>query len=566
LTGSSTPLPSTHEVAALVDADLAAGETGTAFNRVITCLESLYEDPGTVGVAFGSRVLDDACVRLGRKVSVPTPGRYDRGLVAYVATQFVFPGGHTFVIRDLIAAQPGRRHLVLLTSVGGRPDLGGVRRFLGPEVEVDAAPEGSAAESAAWVAARLAEAAPGRAFLMAHPHDAAAVAGFGPGLAGEMLFYHHVDHRLTLGVHLPHVRHVDFRYAGFANCRHDLGVAGNLYLPLTAGEPAAAAAPSLPLTTASAGRWGKFAHGGGALYPEQVPRWLAATGGRHVHLGAMPSSVTASIEREVAVTGMESGRFVHLPAAPSFRDVLLGHGVGVYIDSFPLGGCRSTVEAMAAGIPVAAYRNPASKVLSNETLVYPGAFVWEDPVDLVSHLAGLDEATLAAEGGLAAEHYRRHHHPALLAEALASETVRGLPVPDRVQPVSTLERYLAAAGAAAGTGPDAELGRLVRKALGLTGSLVPEDRRRLSRALYLAAGLPEASGGVLGEAAVSRLLFEQSRSDAGTVPERHEADRRAERDLRRLLRRLGSGPLGWLVRRRAGFRALEERYLRRPAG
>ena len=42
--------------------------------------------------------------------------------------------------------------------------------------------------------------------------------------------------------------------------------------------------------------------------------------------------------------------------------------------------------------------------------------------------------------------------------------------------------------------------------------------------------------------------------------ERLERLQRAERDLKRLLRRLGSGPQGWLVRRWRGFRNLERRY------
>jgi len=37
--------------------------------------------------------------------------------------------------------------------------------------------------------------------------------------------------------------------------------------------------------------------------------------------------------------------------------------------------------------------------------------------------------------------------------------------------------------------------------------------------------------------------------------------RRADRDLRWLLTRLGTGPLGWLLRRRRGYRRLAERHL-----
>lgn len=46
--------------------------------------------------------------------------------------------------------------------------------------------------------------------------------------------------------------------------------------------------------------------------------------------------------------------------------------------------------------------------------------------------------------------------------------------------------------------------------------------------------------------------------------ERLERLTRAERDLKWLLRRLGGGTPGWLLRRFPGYRVLEERYLGRP--
>ena len=50
----------------------------------------------------------------------------------------------------------------------------------------------------------------------------------------------------------------------------------------------------------------------------------------------------------------------------------------------------------------------------------------------------------------------------------------------------------------------------------------------------------------------------------GTIPVK-ETDyddlREAKRNLRWLLRRLGSGPFGWFIRRRSGYRALADRWL-----
>ncbi|MBM3695396.1 MAG: hypothetical protein FJW79_05635 [Actinobacteria bacterium] len=562
------PIPPTREVASLVEADLERGDEARAFNRVISYVERVFEDPGTIGAAFGSPVLDDLCLRLGRRLGRSAPERFDPSLVAYVATRLVFPGGHTFVIRDLVEAQPGRRHLVLLTGVGGGTDLEEAQRFLGSAVAVEAAPDATAREAAAWVAGRLAGAAPGRAFLLAHPHDAAAVAGFQPGSAGEMLFYHHVDHRFTLGVHLAHARHLDFRYAGFANCRHDLGLAENLFLPLTAGEPSDPVAPPYPLTTASAGRWGKFAPGGEDSFAAQVPRWLAATGGRHLHFGGLPPAVVASIEKQLTVAGMPVDRFVNLPEVASLRAALVEEGVGLYLDSFPLGGCRSTVEAMAAGIPVAVYRHPSSKLLSNETLAYPGAFVWQEPEDLVAHLAALEPGRIEAESAAAIEHYAAHHHPRLLAAALAGESVAGRPVVERAHPIASLEGYLERAAAA--PGDEALLGRLLLQALRIPDPGTRQARKQISRVLYALSRLPSGEGGGADRADLSGFLLRHWRSaaEARPAPEtagaagRREAGRQAECDLRRLLRRLGWGPVGWLLRRFKGFRALEERYLK----
>ena len=50
-----------------------------------------------------------------------------------------------------------------------------------------------------------------------------------------------------------------------------------------------------------------------------------------------------------------------------------------------------------------------------------------------------------------------------------------------------------------------------------------------------------------------RVLLEQ---------ERYDDLRQAKRDLVRLLRRLGRPPLGWVLRRQAGYRRLRQRWLR----
>jgi hypothetical protein len=583
-----------EDLAEEVGEDLDGGDLERAFNRVVTYAEQALHDQAMVGGVLGSPSLDALCMRLGEALDCTPPPYFDAGLAAHVASAFSFPGALAFITRDLIAAQPMRRHLILLSGLTGDADLDGTRRFFGPEVQVEASPEASAAATARWLAGRLAGAAPGRAFLLAYPHDAAAVAAFRPGLAGEMLFCHHLDHRLMLGVHLPHVRHVDFRHAGFVGCRYGLGIADNLYLPLTAGEAVTAPAPGLPITTATSGRWGEFALSYEVRYAEEVPKWIAVTGGRHLHMGSLPTGIVSVIEANLAFKGIPKNRFVHLSFVESLREALRAEAVGVYIDSFPVGGCRSVVEAMAAGIPVITHHHRTSKLFSNETLAYPGAYSWTDPDDLVAHLGSLTPESLAAERTVVARYYRESHDPGLLAAALAGDAVLGLSPPDRGYAVSTLEAYEHEARSGE-PGFNARLGWLVTQALG-------QDRGLLSAMLYqmqtqdsagwgdralsarqnllvgltgnedIAAAYAKADYGELSE----HLYRQERRALAGGKPERVAegeggavrvpADRlaqlrQADHDLRWLLRRLGSGPQGWLMRRFGGFSRLEKRYI-----
>ncbi|MBM3695405.1 MAG: hypothetical protein FJW79_05680 [Actinobacteria bacterium] len=601
-----------RELAEQVDEDLSRGALDRAFNRVISYAEEACADAGSVVFVLGSPTLDALCRRLGEELAVAPPAAFDRRAVVYLASGFTFPEGIAFSLRHLIEAQPDRRHLVLLSGAAGSPGLAEARRFFGPGVEVEAAPAGPVATAARWVSERLAAAAPGRAFLLCRPYDAAAVAAFRPGLAGEMLFCHHLDYRLTLGVHLRGVRHVDFRHSAFVHCRHSLGIGDNLYLPLTAGKAVNGPAPALPLTTATSGSVGEFALAYEVRLAEEVPRWMAATGGRHLHVGSLPGEVTAKVEAALAFSGIPKDRFTHRPAVDSLRAVLLEEAAGLYIDSFPVGSPRSVVEAMSAGIPVVTHHHPTSLLLSDETLAYRGAFSWNDPDDLVERLAGLTDADLAVERALAAEHYGRHHDPGHLAGALAGERVSEVPAPERSYPVATLRAFQRERGRRGQADFSTRLGWLVIQALGLPTHSGERDRALLSAVLYdlstqdaagwgerallarrnLLLGLTdweEIAGAYarLDYAELSEHLFRRERLSAvarkggrwaDTTTEETAIDpgapaevtiaadrlarlRRADQDLRRLLRRLGSGPSGWLLRRFPVFRKLERRYL-----
>jgi hypothetical protein len=88
-----------------------------------------------------------------------------------------------------------------------------------------------------------------------------------------------------------------------------------------------------------------------------------------------------------------------------------------------------------------------------------------------------------------------------------------------------------------------------------------EELQALVEALHMENDLLAMEVAALrAELASGRPEVEDPRSRT-VSEERLERLARAERDLERLLRRLGRAPQGWLIRRTRGYRNLAERYL-----
>jgi hypothetical protein len=591
------------ELRDLVAEHCETGEIDRALHRLIGFTEPKVGDPTALAAAFGSVALDEACLMVGNVAAPTPPARYDHDLTVYVATELPVPGGHTFVIRDLIRARPDGRHVVLLSAGLGRTTEPDTEDLFGPGVDVEVAPHRRTADILEWLLDRLAALAPGRAFWVQHPQDAVATAACQPGLAAEMLFIHHNDHRLTLGLHVPHTRHVDFRPAGLANCAHVLGIPDTLLIPLTAGAPLPPSDVSDgPLTTASSGSWAKYGSPYPHRYQDLVPDIIETTGGRHVHVGYVPPWQVAGISAQLSYTGIPQNRFVNIRSTRSLRDTLRDEGVDVYIDSFPLGGCRSVVEAMSVGIPVIAHHHPVSELLSNETLAPAGSFTWSEPEELLEYLAETTPAAAAAGRPAVIEEYERFHRPELIAETLAGERVTGAVAEHRPYQLSTLDIHLAGSrqprqtAVSGGPGVDTRIGRMLVHAMKWVDPEEEVGRNEISEALFRAAVGDAArketrryraernfldtvtegaevhdEEGDIDLNRTSVYLFEkhvaadrEPEEDPGLlkVPEeRYRELRRAEQDLRWLLRRLGSGPAGVLTRRFGGFRKLLKRHL-----
>jgi glycosyltransferase involved in cell wall biosynthesis len=218
---------------------------------------------------------------------------------------------------------------------------------------------------------------------------------------------------------------------GYANCRDILGI-DNTYIPLVVDDKGVRenGLPSFQsgvLTTCTAARSNKVEIPYFVSYLDVIPDLLAATGGRHVHIGRLTPWAIYKIRRKLRRKGVASERFVYIPWVSSVWQALHENHVDLYIASFPYGGGLTLVEAMGAGVPVALHRHMWSRILSGIDLGYPQAFNWRSPEELISYCVGLSPQSLAESGILSRQHYESFHSRDVLEAAL--HDVKIMPVP-----------------------------------------------------------------------------------------------------------------------------------------
>jgi hypothetical protein len=410
---------------------IECGDLEGALRQIKTFVELIVADDGCTARVFSSKDLDALCMEIGRLSLQYIGGQapvaeYDQKLTVWLATELYAAGGHTAVLQDLIEALPQRRHMVISTGIMGAIQRAVIeKRFAGYDVELVWAPEGALLEKLSWLQRELLRLRPQQVFLFNHHQDVVAVAAVQPELQAQLCYYHHADHQLALGVHLPHALHIDPHNMGFFNCRDALGVSGNVYLPMTVPDRGGRSQDWVfardGMVTCSSGSLHKFETPYRYSYLEIVPQLLQTTGGKHVHIGPLSSVALGKIRAGIAAAGISLDKFIHVPLTPSVWQALLDHRVDVYLVSFPHGGGRASIEVMGSATPVVVHQHYRSRFLGGADMLYAEACAWENPSGLMEYLGKLSVLDIKRQSALARSHYEHHHRPELLNVALRSD-------------------------------------------------------------------------------------------------------------------------------------------------
>jgi glycosyltransferase involved in cell wall biosynthesis len=440
-----------------VEAALAEGDIDYALTVLHEAAYRLVKETSRGDYEPGNDArLDALCLQAGAALAARlglTPmGSDPDGPIVYVATAIHEFGGHSRVLLDYIRRQPKRRHVILLTEMNIRVPPAVLQPILdtqlaGIDYTILRSPGGRNDAIARWLFEQLAALKPAASFIFNHPYDPIGPAAIALLKPGVVYFNHHADGGFSLGASIAVTGHIDETPAcHHVLCRATPGL-NPLYIPLTIPDPGARdpqgfLAPR-PLRTAVCASANKFTDQDYAYrYAEMVPFILARTDGEHLHIGPLPPDFLGLIAANLQRAGITAARFRHIANVPSLSRALGELDVDLYLTSFPGGGSKAGVEAMASGTPVLCHRNYLSRFGSGVAdMMYPDALFWHDHDSLAAALqAAQSRPELARQSALARAHFDTHHAPAVVEQAWRDGKPRGLeppPLPphrpDRVQ-------------------------------------------------------------------------------------------------------------------------------------
>lgn len=405
-------------------------EFGKALEAIRNFTEEVIFDPASVAKVFVSPELDLLCKQIGeaKASTLVTKQLKARVGTLILASEISKAGGHNELIKDIV-----RLHLfespvsLMLTNCFSRLDSKFSADFsLENQIPVDVLIAGDDEEKFSNILQRICSLAPKRLVLLTHNQDAlGVVSAFAAKAAGwieDVVFIHHGDHHLSLGAASTEFIHVDPHQMGYFQCKNELGHARNHYWPLTVNLKAILPrdTPFMSqghLVTCSSGRPEKFEQGAYLYdYWALIPQLLALSQGVHVHIGELHAGQHEELLANLADQGVPVDRFIHLPWVDSMANTLVEQQVDLYISSFPLGGGKATLEAMAAGTPLLMHESYRSRFHGGVDLAYPDALVWRNEAEFLCSIDGLNAEALSSHSASAKSHYEKFHAESLLVQ------------------------------------------------------------------------------------------------------------------------------------------------------
>ncbi len=407
---------------------LLAGDTCLALDLVRDAVDTVINNKRSVAKILASRDLDCLCADITKhwreNKAETVPCKNVEGTVI-LATELALAGGHVELIKDYIRCGEFPKPVTLVLSDcfdRANSDLS-AKFSQALDTRVVTIRGQNSGHRLEELDRTLHELSPRKILLVNHNQDSVAIVAALAQSEPEVFFIHHADHHLCLGVTREEFIHVDVAQYAYCNCRDRLKNSQNRYWPIILQGKFSARSPgfdlSKGLTTCAVGRSEKFEAGEYSYdYFKIIPEVLAATGGSHVHIGPLDDNRLEGIRAQLTDLGVDAASFRHVPWVSSVADAMIDYSVDVYMVSFPYGGAKSAIEAMATGIPVLVHKNYRSILTSSYFVVYDDAYAWGNPDELISLLKSVSADDLYRHSRQSRDFYEKNYTLEILNSAI----------------------------------------------------------------------------------------------------------------------------------------------------
>ena len=308
----------------------------------------------------------------------PVPKRgaqgHARGRVCHLVSEIYAAGGHTRVLEDIVRLTPNYEHLVVATDPANR-GVAHLRDAMRTGIDCTViVVEGKGTQQKLESGLKLIEQfAPGTLFSFGHPNDPIVAMLLAAARVPKRIHVHHADHSYSL---MP--ARTDIAVAALfpkaAQGLRQVGIENIVPLYVTCADPerhvgpAPSARGQSGFLTATCGGQQKFRDRRTHRYLDLLRIQFTARDGRHVHIGPLNAETKKAIETLQRELG-RSEAFEHVPFTPNLAVALKHLRPDVYLGSYPMGGKRASVEAMAASCPIAAWANEGFHCAAD--IIYP---------------------------------------------------------------------------------------------------------------------------------------------------------------------------------------------------
>lgn len=298
--------------------------------------------------------LDEIARNASLAFGLPAGAAKGSGVLVYIATEVYATGGHTRVIEDIASALPEYRHVLILTRMGAsHPQVVSLTpRFGELSLEVHPLQTSNLAQRVGELASLIETLSPEAVLLLTHPDDAVANVAVSGRAAPRVLFFHHSDHQPALGAFRTDYAHVDLTPACHSVCSAHPELRASLLNLCAADSSAVKTIDRDSIIGATCGSPHKYAGSSEYSYAQLLAALFSGGVVQIVHIGEMPSAQKDEIRAEIAARGQDPGRVDFLPDTPSLPAKLKEISPDFYLTSHPIGGGKTTIEALSVGLPI----------------------------------------------------------------------------------------------------------------------------------------------------------------------------------------------------------------------